>query len=61
MDASTCEVGDRGSLSSWHCYIGIPINFQEVSSIVTFSSIELCAPLEVTKVCVAPCPDEAEI
>ena len=35
-DASRCEVGDRGFLSSCHSDIGIPINFQEESGIVTF-------------------------
>ena len=60
MDASACEAGDTGSLSSWHSSIGIPINFHVGSGIRTFFSIELCAPLEVTKGCEAPCPDEAE-
>ena len=35
-DTSGGEVGDGGSLSSWHTDIGIPINFQEESGIVTF-------------------------
>ena len=35
-DASRCEVGDPVSLSSCHRDIGIPINFQEESGIVTF-------------------------
>ena len=30
MDASGVEAGHRGSLSSWHGDIGIPIHFQEV-------------------------------
>ena len=60
MDASAGESGDRGSLSSWHSYIGIPINFQEVSGIITFGSSELCASVEVSKGCQATCPDEAE-
>ena len=34
-DASGGEAGDRGSLSSWHSDIGIPIHFQEESGIVT--------------------------
>ena len=34
-DASPGEVGDPGSLSSCHRDIGIPINFQEESGIVT--------------------------
>ena len=35
-DASRGEAGDPGSLSSYHRDIGIPINFQEESGIVTF-------------------------
>ena len=53
-------MGDQASLSSFHRDIGIPINFQEESVIVTFLSIELGAPLEVSQACEAPCPDEAE-
>ena len=34
--ASGDEPGSQTSLISWHKYIGIPINFQEVSAIVTF-------------------------
>ena len=49
MDVSWGEAGDPGSLSSFHSDIGIPINFQEVSGIVTFWSIELRVPLEVSK------------
>ena len=49
MDASGHEVGDKASLSSWHNDIGIPINFQEVLGIVTFKSIELRVPLEVSR------------
>ena len=33
-DASGGEGGDRGSLSSWHRYTGIPIHLQEQSGIV---------------------------
>ena len=51
MDASRGEAGDPASLSSCHSDIGIPINFQEESGIVTFSSIELRMPLEVSKGC----------
>ena len=47
------------SLSSCHSDIGIPINFHEVSGIVTFSSIEFCVLLEVSKGCEVSCPDEA--
>ena len=57
MDASGGEAGDRGSLSSLHSDIGIPIHFQEESDIVTFSSIEFRVPLEVSKGCEVPCPD----
>ena len=35
-DASGGEAGNQPSLSSWHSDIGIPINFQEESGIVTF-------------------------
>ena len=35
-DTSGSESGDQASLSSWHSDIGIPINFQEESGIVTF-------------------------
>ena len=45
MHASGGLAGDGGSLSSWHCDIGIPIHFQEESGIVTFSSIEFHVPL----------------
>ena len=48
------------SLISWHSYIGIPINFHEESGIVTFSSNELSAPLDVSKGCEALCPEEVE-
>ena len=35
-DAFGGELGGEASLISWHSYIGIPINFQEESDIVTF-------------------------
>ena len=35
-DDSRGEAGDRGSLSSYHSDIGIPVNLQEASGIVTF-------------------------
>ena len=35
-DTSGGEVGDQVSLSSFHSDIGIPINFQEESSLVSF-------------------------
>ena len=59
-DPSRDELGDRGSLSSCHSDIGIPINFRQESGIVTFWSIELRFPLEVSKGCEVSCPDEAE-
>ena len=42
-------MGDQGSLSSFHRDIGIPINFQEESSLVSFGSLELQEPLEVSR------------
>ena len=42
-------MGDQGSLSSFHRYIGIPVNFQEESSLVSFLSLELHRPLEVSR------------
>ena len=59
MDVSRGDTGDPGSLSGWHSDIGIPINFQEESGIVTFCIIELCMPLEVSKGYEASCPYEA--
>ena len=50
MDISGGEAGDQASFSSWHSYIGIPINFQQESAIVTFWSIELRVPLEMSSV-----------
>ena len=40
-DASGGEQGGQASLFGWNSYIGIPINFHEVSGILTFLSIEL--------------------
>ena len=48
------------SLISWQSYIGIPINFHEESGMVTYGSNELSAPLDVSKGCEAPCPEEVE-
>ena len=48
-DTSQGEAGDPGSLSCCHSDIGIPINFQQESGIVTFGSIVLQMPLEVSK------------
>ena len=59
-DTSQGEVGDPGSLSCCHSDIGIPINFQQESGIITFLSIELRVPLKVSKGCEASCPDEGE-
>ena len=59
MDTTLPEPGYPGSLSSCHSDIGIPINFQQESGIITFCSIELCMPVEVSKGCDASCPDEA--
>ena len=38
-DTSGCEVGDQGSLSSFQNDIGIPINFQEGSGLVSFEAL----------------------
>ena len=35
-DASGGEALNRGSLSSWNSFIGIPIHFEKESGIVTF-------------------------
>ena len=42
-------MGDLVSLSSFHRDIGIPSNFQEESSLVSFSSLELHEPLDVSR------------
>ena len=60
MDTSGGEAGDQGSLSSFHRDIGITTNFQEESSLFSFWSIELRVPLEVSKWCDSPYPDEVE-
>ena len=52
-------MGDPGSLSICHSDIGIPINFQEESGIVSLGSTELLIPLELSKGCEASCQDEA--
>ena len=59
MDDYRGEPGDGVSLSSCHSDIGITINFQEESGIVTFLSIELRVSLQVSKGCETSCPDEA--
>ena len=53
------EAVDPGSLSSCDSDIGIPINFQQESGIVSLLSIELHVPLKLSKGCKASCPDEA--
>ena len=60
MDASGGEARDQVSLASWNSDIGFPIHFQKESGIVSFWSIEFRFPLEVSKECDSPCPDEAE-
>ena len=42
-------MGDLVSISSFHRDIGIPINFQEESSLVSFGSLELRETLEVSR------------
>ena len=59
-DDSGGEPEGQVSLISWQIYIGIPINFHEQSSIVTFWSIELRTHLEVSNGCEALCPEEFE-
>ena len=59
-DASGGEPGGQVSLISWQGYIGIPINFHEESGIVTFWSIDLSGPLEVSNGCEALSPVEVE-
>ena len=41
-------MGDQGYLSSCHSDIGISINFQEESSLVSFLSLELHEPLDMS-------------
>ena len=41
-------MGDQTSFSSWHSDIGIPINFHELSGIISFGSIELYMLLEMS-------------
>ena len=48
-DPSGGEVVDQGSLSSFQRDIVIPINFEEESSLVSFGSLELHSPLEVSR------------
>ena len=60
MDASGGEAGHQGSLFSWNSDIGIPIHFQKESGIVTFWSHEFFVPVDVSKCCDSPYPDDAE-
>ena len=60
MDASGNEAGDRVSVSSFTRDIGVPTHFQEESGIIPLRSIEFCLPLEGSKGCEVPCPDEAD-
>ena len=55
------EVEKKVSLSCCHSDIGIPINFQKESGNVTFRSIELRWPLEVSEGCEASCMNEEDI
>ena len=55
------EVEEKVSLSCCHSDIGIPINFQKESGNVTFRSIELRWPLEVSEGCEASCMNEEDI
>ena len=49
IDAYGVEAGDQVSFSSCQSDIGIPINFQEESGIVTFESSELGPPLNMSR------------
>ena len=57
-DLSGGEPSGQATLIICHSYIGIPINFHKESGIVTFWSIELSAPLEVSNGCEALCPED---
>ena len=58
MDASGGVVGDQASISSFQKDLGIPVNFQEESSLVTFEAFNSTS-LSSVKRCEVPCPDEA--
>ena len=60
MDPTGGEPGGQESLISWQSYIGIPVNFHEELTIVTFWSNELSASLDVWKLCESLCPEEVE-
>ena len=55
------EVEEKVSLSCGHSDIGILINFQKESGNVTFRSIELRWPLEVSEGREASCMNEEDI
>ena len=59
-DASGGEPVGQASLISSQSYINIPIIYHELSSIISFWSIELSAPLEVSNGCEAICAEEVE-
>ena len=59
-DASVGQARSQASLISCHSYIDIPSNLYEESGIVTFWSIELSAPLEISNGCEALCPGEVK-
>ena len=42
-------MGDQASLSSFQKVLGIPINFQEESGLVTFEVLNSNKPLEVSR------------
>ena len=50
-------MGDQVSLSSFQNDLGIPINFQEESGLVTFEALNSTTSRDVMR-CEAPCPDE---
>ena len=52
---------DQRSLSSFHRDIGIPINFQEESVLLTFCSIELHEPLQVSRDMMPPVQMRGEL
>ena len=59
-DASGDGPGGQASIISCQSYIGIPVNFHDEAGIVTFSSTELSAPLEVSNGCEALFQEEVE-
>ena len=51
-------MGDQVSLSSFQKDLGIPINFQEESGLVTFEALNSTTSRDVMR-CEAPCPVDA--